>query len=86
MEADCYSTPLSILHRVLNDFNGPLDEPHYIIVSEEFLEYMQNLYRTQSFCVRGHYDISNSEVKTTEAFLFPESLWDEGDRPWLDEF
>ena len=83
MDAEDKVSPLSILHGMLREFEGPLDEPHYIVVSGDFLDYMRKLYNTENFCVRGPSVIADGDVETTEAYLFPEILWKNGDRPWL---
>lgn len=82
MDSESEVSPLFILHGMLREFRGPLDEPHYIVVSADFLDYMRKFYKTENFCVMGHSVISDTDVETTEAFLFPEVLWNNGDRPW----
>ena len=83
MDSEDEGSPLFILHGMLRSFRGPLEEPHYIVVSGDFLDYMRKFYRTENFCIRGHSVIADGDVETTEAYLFPEVLWDNGDRPWL---
>ena len=83
MHYDNEESPLFILHGMLREFRGPLEEPHYIVVSGDFLDYMRKFYRTENFCIKGHSVIADGDVETTEAYLFPEVLWDNGDRPWL---
>jgi hypothetical protein len=85
MDADCEISPLSVLHNMLREYRGSLDIPHYIVVSEEFLDYMRDYYSINTFCIRGHTVISDMEVETSEAFVFPEALWNKGDRPWFDD-
>ena len=84
--ADCEISPLSIIHSMLRQYEGCLDFPHYIVVSEDYLSYMREYYNIDNFTVRGHTIISDIDVDTTEAFLFPEALWNRGDRPWFDRF
>ncbi len=79
---DCDYSPLSALHNMLASYRGDLSIPHYIVVSTDFLEHMREVYTTQNFSVRGHIVIADKQVRGGEAFLFPESMWEDGTRPW----
>lgn len=70
---------------MLATYSGDLSISYYIVVSLDFLEHLQEVYNTQNFSVKGHVVIADEQVRGGEAFLFPESMWDNGARPWLKD-
>jgi len=78
-------SPLYSIHCMIKLYEGDIKKPHYIIISIELLEFMQDFYNVERFTVRGMEVIASPSVDFNVAYIYPIDLFDKGCRPWHNE-